>query len=411
MTRIRNAASGITLLALAAAMTSANAAPWEFTPAIDVTHTAGDGVFHHLESSGRRNIAVTDDYVAVAWEDNRSGAPQIYLAMKRHAAKGFVAEIKISSGGEAFEPSLAALDRDRFVVAWEQDAKIHARVVGSKQSGPVTVIGPAGSSQASLDYDAPYLTLVYSRPDGQRQRVWVQQLAVAGEALRTTQDCAVDLETPKEDQLYPTAVRVNDRIVVAWEDRRLGHTNIMGARSQDASSCQFTRPYRITEAQPRMSAKYGRGRGAARVAVARYAQGKVMAVWADKRDFLEGYDIYGADYQDDPSKLFGKNIKVQDDFGGVAHQWHPTVTGDGQGMPVVAWDDKRDGNANIMLSWRIGDRWSDDLTVPGASGPGEQAHPSIVIDQRRNLHIVWVERATVGGSTRLRYTLGRATGH
>ena len=385
-----------------------NAQPWEFSAPIDVTIKTGSGIYHHLESSGRRNIAVSGKTVAVAWEDNRSGSPQIYIAFKPGAAREFTAAIKMSSGKEAFEPSLVALDGERFAIAWEQDGRIHARIVSAKEQGPALATSPVGAAQASLDFDANKLTLVYSRQDGPRQRVWLQQLEINGDNLRGTKDCAIDAEQPKEDQLYPTSVRVGDRTIVAWEDRRLGHTNIMGAESRDAVPCRFTTPQRITEQLPRMSTRYGRGRGAARVALARYAGDQVLAVWADKRDFLEGYDIYTANLQENKPGQIGKNMKVQDDFGGNAHQWHAAVASDGIGKPVVAWDDKREGNANIMVSWREGDRWSDDLAVPGASGPAEQAHPSIYIDKDQQLHVVWVERATVGGTTRLRYTVGRA---
>ncbi|HKK14644.1 MAG TPA: hypothetical protein VKA14_08285, partial [Gammaproteobacteria bacterium] len=46
------------------------AAPWEFSPAIPVTRVHGPGIFHHLESAGRKNVAVAGSRVAVAWSDN-----------------------------------------------------------------------------------------------------------------------------------------------------------------------------------------------------------------------------------------------------------------------------------------------------------------------------------------------------
>ena len=64
--------------------------------------------------------------------------------------------------------------------------------------------------------------------------------------------------------------------------------------------------------------------------------------------------------------------------------------------------------ADIMLSWRGADGWSDDLAVPGATGGGEQNHPAIQLDKEGNLHIAWLERATIGGPTRLRYMFGKA---
>ena len=110
MNRISVSLVSLALLVTTVSATAADTAPWEFAPAVDITGSHGAGIYHHLESSGRRNIAATANYVAVAWEDNRSGAPQIYIAYKARAVGAFTAELKISDGSEAFEPSLVSLD-------------------------------------------------------------------------------------------------------------------------------------------------------------------------------------------------------------------------------------------------------------------------------------------------------------
>lgn len=150
---------------------------------------------------------------------------------------------------------------------------------------------------------------------------------------------------------------------------------------------------------------YGKGSGVARVALATHGSTDVFAVWSDKRNFREGYDIYGADWS--PQGGFGSNVRVQDDFGGVASQWHASIAGLATGTLVVAWDDDRNGDPDIMLSWLTSEGWSDDTPLPGAMGAGVQSHPSITLDADGNLHAVWTERETVNGPTRLRYVIGR----
>jgi hypothetical protein len=395
-------------LLLTAASLSAQAQPWEFGEPVAVTATSGAGIFHHLESSGRRNIAVSAGTVAVAWEDDRDGTPRIYLARKDRKAQGFSAEIKISGKGEAYEPSLVALDNNRFALAWEEDARIHARLVSPDGPGPVVILADPNATQASLAIHEQQLLLVYSQAEGRFGRIWFQRLVVDGQTLRPQQRCPVDAEAAKDDQLYPVAVSLGGRVIVAWEDRRPGHTIIMAAQHSKQAPCRFTAPQRISERPPGPRMPYGKGHGVARVALDRYGPKGVLAAWADKRDFREGYDIYAADYQAGNGRLFGPNVKVQDTFGGFAQQWHTTVAGHPDGRLVVAWDDNRDGSADIMLSWREEDDWSDDLVVPGAAGAGEQNHPTISLDREGNLHLAWIERATVGGPTRLRYLFGRA---
>jgi hypothetical protein len=218
----------------------------------------------------------------------------------------------------------------------------------------------------------------------------------------------VDSEPVKDEQLYPTVVSLDDTLLVAWEDRRPGHTIIMAAKSATAQMCRISPPQRISEGHTASQSTYGKGHGVARVALARYGAKHALAVWADKRDYREGYDIYAADYQSDNRQLFGVNQEVQDSFGGVAQQWHASVAGDLTGRLAVSWDDNRDGNANVMLSWREQGEWSDDIVVPGAGGPGQQTHPSMTLDEAGNLHLAWVERASINGTTTLRYVFGRA---
>jgi hypothetical protein len=382
------------------------AQPWEFAEPVIVSGSE-QGRFHHLESSGRRNIAVSVATVAVAWEDDRDGTPRVYLARKGRNGKAFSPELRISGDGEAYEPSLVALDNNRFVLAWEEDARIHLRMVTPTGPGPVVIASAGEATQPGLARHGQQLLLVYSRRDGRYGRVYIQNIKIDGPALQPMEACAVDAEPAQDDQLYPTLVSVENRTIVAWEDRRPGHTIIMAAQNDQPDSCGFTPPQRISEAVDGLNVSYGKGHGVARVALGSYGDGQVLAAWADKRDFREGYDIYAAHYQPGSKQLFGPNGKVQDSFGGVAQQWHATVAGDASGRLVAAWDDKRDGDADIMLSWLEDGDWSDDIAVPGASGAGEQNHPSITLDPQGDLHLAWIERATVDGPTRVRYVSGR----
>lgn len=383
------------------------AQPWEFDKPVEVTSIHGERIFHHLESSGRHNIAVSDGTVAVAWEDNRDGTPRVYLARKDRGRQEFTKEVKISGKGEAYEPSLVAFNNSRFVLAWEEDSRIHLRVVTKTRLGPTIILGKGEAVQPGLTIRDQELLLVYSQRAGRYAHIRMQRIEIDGDKLHVKQGCAVDAEPAIDDQLYPTVTNVAGRIIVSWEDRRPGHTIIMAAQNHNSSSCSFDSPQRISEELSGQSPTFGKGYGVSRVALATYGTAKVLAVWADKRNFREGYDIYAAHYQSGKKQLFGPNIKVQDSFGGVAQQWHATVAGDPSGRLVVGWDDNRDGNANIMLSWPEGEGWSDDISVPGADGIGEQNHPTISLDRNGNLHLAWIERTSIGGPTRVRYLFGR----
>lgn len=390
--------------------TTVLAQPWEFDQPVAVTTTQGKGIFHHLESSGRRNIAVSGTTVAIAWEDDHRGTPTIYLAQKPLTTNKFDAAQRLSGDGEAYEPSLAALGEGRFVTAWEEKRRIHLRLIEQGKAGPVLQLDDRQAGQASLTRDGNKLLLVYAAADQQTRhsRIYQRRIRIDGAALEAGQRCAVDSGQLKQAQLYPAVVKLPGRTLVAWEDRRHGHTIIMAAENRGDQPCRFGPPQRISEELPGPRPPYGKGHGVTRVAMHSYGADRVLAAWADKRDFREGYDIYASHYPaGDTSRLFGANQKVQDLFGGIAQQWHPSVAGRPDGQLVVAWDDGRDDQTNILLSWYADGQWSDDLSVPGASGAPIQSHPSITLDRNGNLHLAWVERDTVGGATRLRYLFGK----
>ena len=390
------------------------ASPWEFEAPVAVTSATGERVFHHLDSAGRRNIAVAADQVAVAWEDNRDGTPRVYLARKPLATGVFSEAVRISGQGDAYEPSLVALDARRLVLAWEEDGRVHLRIADGERLGPIVAVSSDESVQPSLIAVDGRVLLVAAERERRFPRIVLREFSVADDlSLDQTASCPVDEAPPQDEQLYPAIAVQAGQAVVSWEDRRPGHTIIMAATSPVAKVCAFGAAERISwrdrkggNASGTMrNMPYGKGHGVSRVALAAFGEDSVFAVWADKRNFREGYDIWGAPWT--AANGFGENERVQDDFGGVAQQWHAAAAGHPDGTVVVAWDDERDGNPSIVLSWREQGGWSDDVVLPGASGPGEQAHPSIVLDADGNLHAAWVERDVTGGPTRLRYALGR----
>ncbi|MDR9437471.1 MAG: hypothetical protein RI563_11360 [Thiohalophilus sp.] len=399
------------LLAGYGLVSAAVAQPWEFEQPLAVTEVQGEGIFHHLESSGRRNIAVAGDRVAISWEDNRHETPAIFLAHKSRQSDAFSQAVRISGEDEAYEPSLAALGEERFAIAWEQASRMHLRLSDGKQLGPVLKLDTRQAGQASLTARDNKLLLVYAAgdPKSRHRRIYLQQFETDGLTLHAGAPCKVDPEPLKQAQLYPSVTRLPERTLVAWEDRRHGHTVIMAAENRQPGSCRFDKPQRISEPLPGPRPPYGEGHGVTRVAMDSYDRDRVLAAWADKRDFREGYDIYASHYPAENDALFGPNQKVQDPFGGIAQQWHPSVAGGPSGELVVAWDDGRDDQTNVLLSWYTDGQWSDDLSVPGASGSAIQNHPSVTLDNQGHLHLAWVERDFVGGPTRLRYLFGKTT--
>ena len=397
-TIVRLVLAGILLLA----STHLIAQPWNFSKPVNVSAPAEKGVFHHLESSGRRNIAVSGNVVGIIWEDDSDGTPRIYLARKALNSSNFDPKVRISAEGEAYEPSIIALGDGQFAIAWEEDEQISTRIVAPQKMGPIVKLGDKTSAQVSLVNIGDRILLVHREQTQRFGQIILQELMIKNQLhLSSVKRCPVDPDPLKNDQLYPVIALLGKRVNVAWEDRRLGHTIIMYSQSEPGDTCKFASPTRISEQPPGPKNEFGAGHGVARVALASYGASGLFAVWADKRDFQEGYDIYGASKQSDHA--FGSNIRIQDDFGTNYRQWHATASGHQNGQLVVAWTDERDGTMDVWYSWLEDGEWSDDSVFPGASEKGIQYHPSITLDRSGNLHVAWIHREVDGGPTQIRY--------
>jgi hypothetical protein len=373
--------------------------PWSFGDPITVAGSPDSGDYHHLDGAGRRHIAASQDQVAIVWEDDRTGSPQIYLAVKPDQAAGFPPDQRLSDGDEAYEPALVSIDDGRWLAAWEQDGTIKARLIDA--SGRQVTLASDGVDR---------IAAVWARGQAGGQLIQAAELRVDGRnvALVETPVNVAPVDDPPYEG-YPSAVWTPDgRLVVAWEDRRAGHTRLLfssRARGQDFAPPGQLNAFRQPASEDGKPVHLGTG--AMRVMLASDSKGLVRAVWLDKRNAASGYAVWGA-ASDDGGRSFGPNQIVQDRYGAEVAQWHAALTGGKTGF-VAAWDDPREGwgdageTGDVLVSWNQRGGWSPDFVVPGASGDGYQGSPSVALDPKGALHLVWIERADLKSATRLRY--------
>ncbi len=376
------------------------ALPARSTDTVFQIAAAQSGVFHHLDASGRNSLAVSGHSVALAWEDNRTGAPACYLAVKTNTANTFK---EYSFGhGECFEPAIAAFDADRFLLIWEDAAGVNTALADSAGPGPASRLAASGGQGNIVFHPQLGAFAAWSAPDGRWRRIWMSALNVDGKELRAGELRPADATAAVDDQTFPVLAASPQGLVLVWEDRRHGHTVVFSSTSRDAKT--WTTPTR-TSGNPtgKAAGDLGRGTGAMRPALTRFGE-RMAAAWLDKRDFLSGYDVYAAlTGQGEDGLRFVKDQKAQDSFGDAIAQWHVAAAGNAQGELVIAWDDDRDGTADIWLTHLGAAGYGENFTLPAASGPGAQSDPAIALDTTGNLHLAWIDRGA-DGATQLRYT-------
>lgn len=370
-------------------------AAWEWSAPLTVNSVQGAAIFPHIESANRQGIAVSGDTVGVVWEDNRSGSPQCYLALKPATAAQFQPEIQLSQN-ECYEPVVLALGAGRFVAAWEEAGAIRAQVL---LGGTPQQLSKAVAAQVTLGGRGDVVYAAWAEQAGRFKRIVVATLRLKGDALGVQSVQPVEAAQPIDEQGWPAlAVAGDGTLTVAWEDRRHRHTVPMVSHSSDGRS--FAAPARLTDHRSGSVDGLGAGTGAMRPTLAPWGERGVVAGWLDKRDFLSGYDVFAA--FDPGTRRFGKNIRVQDNFGDNMAQWHARVVSDASGRLLALWDDARDGTPDLWLSEWDGEAFGDDFTVPAAHGPGAQSDPVAALDAGGALHVVWLDRDEAAG-TRVRY--------
>jgi len=377
---------------------------WQFNDKIAVTDTASTGVFHHLEGAGRKHIAVSGEKIALSWEDDSSGAPQVYLAHKNIHQNAFSAPVQLSDGDEAYLPAIAAVSNERFISAYEQDGQVYARLWSARSSpGSALKLSRSNATQPSIATDADNIVVVWREKQSLGYQLRVAQLVANGDGLAIKHEIrSIEPNSVESPLLMPGISLAENSICVAWEDRRAGHTRILYSYAQ-LPDLQFSEPESLNEYLSNRN-EYDKGNGVTRVTLASRGDGEIVATWMDKRRGGKGYGIFAA-LGDEAGASFGPNEKVHSAAGDEQPHYNPAVAANGQGDFVIAWDDFRQGDLDIWLSnYNDDEEWTEDYAPELASGVGEQSHASVALDADGGLHLFWVEREHSLAPTRLWYS-------
>ncbi len=378
---------------------------WEFENRIAVTTKPVAGVFHHLEGSGRKHIAVSAGSVALVWEDDHRGEPQIYITTKPFEGDQFSEIQQVSSGAEAYEPAIVAtFSGTRFVLAWEQDGAVYVRSLLNRQLDIPQKISFDTASHVSLASTGDSVFAIWREQKDRRWSLWVAALDFNSEGLLTmSSKNRVESETIDTPVLFPAMAANDAGLMLAWEDRQSGHTRLKYSFSTDYGR-SFSEPQYLNEFFSNRN-EYDKGNGVTRVTMNAFAEDEIVAGWMDKRRGGSGYGIFASLGSDDS---FGPNEKVHGLNGDKLPHYNPATSGNKAGDFVVAWDDYRLGDSDIWIStYNEDDEWSKDYSPEPASGEAEQTHVSVALDEMGGLHLFWIERQKINAPTQLWYSHGK----
>jgi len=404
------------LFLLAALPLAAHASPWQFSDPVDLTETELPPHFHHLDGAGRSQLAVAGSFLALTWEDDRDGDPQVYVAIKAIEAAEFHRQERLSTGAEAYEPTIVSLGENHWFAAWEQDGAIVGREIKDALGPLIPISGENGIQGGQVTLAAngsDELVALWIRLEQGSRTLTATRLDLG--ATPGSVDTQIVAPVPgKAFQGYPAATFAGDgNLVVGFEDRRKGHTRLYVTwRAPDGGFSEALQINEHREPDPALGLSGGKGTGVMRITLSAGEGRLIRAAWLDKRSPGSGYAVWGS-LSEDGGRSFMANEIVQDEFGASTAQWHASVLHGADGFVCIwddareAWDEDDEEAGDVFVSWRRENGWSEDFAIPGASGEGYQGSPVGDIDNMGNLHVAWIERENLQSPSRLRYILGR----
>ena len=213
--------------------------------------------------------------------------------------------------------------------------------------------------------------------------------------LIPTSTPASSAAVPVHTAPHPVLAAGPAALYLAWADTSSGSWEVHAARSTDGG-LTFTPLAAVNPQAPTP------GRGYPALAVA--PDGRVYIAWEDWR-YGSG-DIFCA--RSDDGLTFAPAVLVSVDIGS-AEQGHPALAAGRDGLVVLAWQDRRDGDWDIYTA-----RSSDGCASFGVNvrvndpAGGQQVDPVIGVDGQGRVHVAWADDRS--GAWAIRYAVDAGGG-
>ncbi len=356
---------------------------------ITVTNTEDASVFIQLASSGRKNIAASNDQVGVVWEEVRNGKATVFTAFKRNGASSFNTPIPLSKG-DAFSPVIAYCG-DRFYLSWIEDGTIKTTLVDNGQPGDTLQFTDSTNvNELSIGCGNSSALIAYSSVESNKYAVYATQVSASENRLEAEDSVPVAPVESFHFQTNPGIAFNKGRIVITWHDRSNG-TNLLYATSGETLQ-KLSDPVQINELIQK-SHEWGSGSSAVRNALSNGPKDRLVVVWLDKRASRSGYKVFSA-FSHNGGLTWTDNYKVSDEWGDIVPAWTPAIASDGNRQLTVLWMDKREEENALWVSQLSGLSWSQDknLRVDGA----EPHSPATAYSPDGRFHATWIQQGANG---------------
>jgi hypothetical protein len=367
------------------------------TPEAAPTGTADVRVDHAknaVESLGPRSCVQEEGILFTVWQDDRDGHQAIWFNMSADGGATFLASDTLLSLGEAdaSNPSIACtgdfvyvvwedkrdgeLGYENIYVQWSDDRGRHwqkeDRALDADPEGEAISLAPVVAAAGDNAW------VVWSDSVNGAYDIYLTRTSSGGEGWENT---PIRIDTDEAGAAYSGGPRVvgdgDGNVVVVWEDRRSGGTDIYANYSSNSGKS-------FESADTRLDSGDEAGASDSFLAGVAKSGDNVYAVWQDDRygensDILMSYSHNGGKgWADAP-------VRVESDAEGIADSINPTVAADGERVWVAFQDNRAGGGYDIFLRWSedAGSSWANEEEVRMETddpGEGQSYHPHIAVD-------------------------------
>ena len=412
-----------------------------FLPNHRISDASKRSFWAHTFSSGAHNVAVHRGEVYAAWYDVRNGDSDVFFIKSADGGATFGPNIRVNDDAgksRQYKPSLALDAAGVIYILWRDDRRGHADIFFARSGDG----GKTFTKNVRLNDDTGWAyqgnPSIGVSPEGDVYAAWSDN--------RNGQDDIYFTVSRNKGRTFRKNIRLNDdagrsvqshpavgggpggSVIVAWEDFRSGSSEIYLSRSTDGGAT-FEPNYSLSSILPHPASslssaiQYPVPTIQVSPSIAVGPQGHVALAWAQFKpqsvqlgppDAARGEtrwwektrqgdaDITLAESTDGGVR-FGPPLRVNDHPSGNA-QAYPSVAIDGRGMVYLAWEDFRNGPADIYFT-RIPHPASSPASslssiiyhpVPNKrvndDAPGDrQYHPSLTVDGEGKSYLLWTD--------------------
>ena len=398
--------------------------PLSFLPNTRISDIAKQSFWAHTFSSGGHNIAVHGTEVYAAWYDVRNRDSDIFFAKSTNGGMLFGSSVRVNDdrgNSRQYKPSLAVDSAGNIYLLWRDDRRGHADIYFSKSTNG----GKSFSKNRRVNDDPEWAyqgnPALGVSPGGSLYAAWsdsrnneeddIYFSASLDRGRRFSRNLRLNDDEGRAVQSHPTVgAGSGGLVIVAWEDFRNGRSEIFMTRSTDGG--------KTFKANQTVIPQAGRGQQVS-PSIAVNEKGWVAIAWAEftpealtlappnaakgetlwwEKVRIEDADIYIA-VSTDGGARFGAPIRINDDPPG-SPQAFPSVAMNNLGRLFVAWEDLRNGQADIYFAKLESvatpirypaSRFSPNRRVNDDTAGAPQYHPSLSVDEEGRSYLLWTD--------------------